>query len=60
MSRPLVVSALAIIAVIFVVLFVSAIQSHQHVRLLQRELDQAKQQVAQQSERGEFHCRAVA
>jgi cell division protein FtsB len=47
MSRPLVVSALVIIAAIFVVLFASAIQSHQHVRLLQRELDQARQQVAQ-------------
>jgi chromosome segregation ATPase len=47
MSRPLVFSALAIIAVIFVVLFVSAIQSHQHVRLLQRELDQAKEQIGQ-------------
>ena len=46
MSRPLVISALAIIAVIFVLLFASAVQSHHHVRLLQRELDQAKQQIA--------------
>lgn len=47
MSRPLVVSALVIIAAIFIVLFASALQSHQHVKLLQRELDQAKQEVAQ-------------
>jgi chromosome segregation ATPase len=47
MSRPLVVSALVIIAAIFVVLLASAIQSHQHVRLLKRELDQGKQQLAQ-------------
>ena len=46
MSRPLVISALALIAVIFVLLFASAVQSHHHVRLLQRELDQAKQQIA--------------
>src|SRR5690242_6322981 len=47
MSRPIVVSALIIIGVIFVVLFASAIQSHHHVRLIRTQLDQAIQQVAQ-------------